>query len=131
MSFVGDFPQAWKTGIDEIDEDHLHLFEMINTFLTTKEPSEYVEREFLDMFLAELMNHFEKEEHLMVLHNYPDTEAHKNHHRQVFQHLVGLRNSDMNTIDVAKECQKAFIRDMLANDMALKQFMAGKSIRNR
>ncbi|NVJ70837.1 MAG: hemerythrin family protein [Alphaproteobacteria bacterium] len=126
MNYVGDFPQAWKTGIDEIDEDHLHLFEMINKFISSKHPTEYVEREFLDWFLAELMNHFEKEEHLMVLNHYPGAEAHKKHHRDVFKRLQALRDSDMSTVDAAKECQKAFIRDLLVKDLPFKEFMQKK-----
>jgi len=126
MSFAGDFPQAWKTGIKEIDADHIHLYEMITTFVGNKEPSAYVEREFLDMFLAELKNHCEKEEHMMVLNNYPDAEGHKNHHREVLEHLMSLRNSDMDTVDVAKECQKAFIRDLLVRDIPYKEYMQAK-----
>ncbi len=127
MNYAGDFPHAWLTNIKEIDDDHVHLYEMINTFVRNEAPSAYVEREFLDMFLAELRNHCEKEEHMMVLNNYPDAEGHKNHHREVLEHLTSLRDSDMATVDVAKECQKAFIRDLLVRDIPFKEFMQAKA----
>ncbi|MFC4348380.1 bacteriohemerythrin [Kordiimonas lipolytica] len=126
MNYAGDFPQSWLTNIKEIDDDHRHLYEMLNSFVSNKEPTAYVEREFLDMFLAELMNHCEKEEHMMVLNNYPDAENHKSHHRKVIKHLLSLRHSDMSAVDVAKECQKAFIRDLLVRDIPFKEFMQNK-----
>lgn len=126
MSYEGSFPQAWETGIDEIDKDHRHLFVTLNEFIARGNKPPLDHDHILDWFLAELMNHFEKEERVMEMQGYKGLDEHRDHHRHVFRHLTALRDKDMSPTEIAHECQKALIRDLVVKDLAFKEFMKAK-----
>ncbi|SDE39935.1 bacteriohemerythrin [Kordiimonas lacus] len=123
MSYEGSFPHAWETGIAEIDDDHRHLFKTLNEFIATDGKSLVDDSHILDWFLAELMNHFEKEERIMEMHGYRAAGEHRDHHRYVFKQLVALKDKNLSPTELAHECQKALIRDLLVKDLPFKEFM--------
>jgi len=126
MSYEGSFPQAWETGVDEIDKDHHHLFKSLNEFVATGGKTLVDDGHILDWFLAKLMNHFEKEERIMELHGYRGLGEHRDHHRYVYRQLSALKDKDLTPTELAHECQKALIRDLLVKDLPFKEFMQKK-----
>ncbi len=126
MSYEGNFPHAWETGVDEIDKDHRHLFKSLNEFVATGGKTLVDDGHILDWFLAELMNHFEKEERIMEMHGYPALAEHRGHHRHMMKQLATLKDEDLTPKELAHACQKALVRDLLVKDLAFKDFMQQK-----
>ncbi len=126
MSYEGNFPHAWETGVDEIDKDHRHLFMSLNQFVASGGKTLVDHDHILDWFLVELMNHFEKEERVMEMHGYHALAQHRDHHRHMMKQLSALKNEDLSPLEIAHACQKALVRDLLVNDMAFKDFMQKK-----
>lgn len=80
---------AMDTGIKMIDDDHKALVNLINKF---QEASEFkVADELIQHALDEVVSytqyHFEREEQLMLLNEYPDFDAHKIKHKQMIKKI--------------------------------------------
>lgn len=83
-----------SVGVDEIDEDHrklIEIFNVLNQATQTKESQEY-----LAAVLDELVNctiwHFSHEERLMIKHQYPGYQEHKNEHRDLIASAKELQH---------------------------------------
>jgi len=79
-----------KTGIEHIDEQHLSLVKMIQSF--DEAISENKNDAFLEQLLNELIDyinyHFKAEEELLAQHNYPDLEKHKKTHQDLVEKVI-------------------------------------------
>lgn len=81
-------------GFQEIDNQHQELFRMINHMLEACNQGKG--KEVLSDLIKFLENyavtHFSTEENLMKSNNYPDYNAHKNHHEQFIKNFGELKN---------------------------------------
>ena len=96
-----DIVWDWVLSVDypEIDEDHkklTNIFNVLNHAVSERESHEY-----LAAVMEELINctvwHFSHEERLMLKHRYPDTEAHKEEHRDLIQSARELQQELLQT----------------------------------
>jgi hemerythrin len=94
MSKFVEWSDALSVGIEEIDEQHKVLAELVNRMhhaIHERHGSEVVKE-----ILAELAEytriHFAVEESLMRILNYPEYENHKAIHEELLQHVIELRD---------------------------------------
>ena len=96
-----DIVWDWVLSVDypEIDEDHKKLTNIFNVL--NHAVSEAESHEYLAAVMEELINctawHFSHEERLMLKHRYPDTEAHKEEHRDLIQSARELQQELLQT----------------------------------
>ena len=97
-----DIVWDWVLSVDypEIDEDHKKLTNIFNVL--NHAVSEGESHEYLAAVMEELINctvwHFSHEERLMLKHHYPDTEAHKEEHRDLIQSARELQQELLRTV---------------------------------
>ena len=94
MSKFVEWSDALSVGIEEIDEQHKVLAELVNRMhqaIHERHGSEVVKGILTE--LAEYTRiHFAVEESLMRILNYPDYENHKAIHEELIQHVIELRD---------------------------------------
>ncbi len=109
------FTDAYKTGIELVDEEHRRLFEII------KETNDLIHEELLHdkydeivRLLTELKNytefHFHDEEVLMERIQYPGLDAQKRAHSAFVDKLVDIDLSDLDDID---NNQQTYLNDLV------------------
>lgn len=99
-----DFPDSFKTGIDEIDDQHRVLFDSLARLERAVSLKE--RWSVLHYALIELSDftrvHFAVEESLMRLHDFPGREAHVAEHRQFVRDLEAIKEKSIRA-DVTEE----------------------------
>lgn len=109
------FTDKYKTGVEMIDEEHCHLFEII------RDTNNLIHKELLHdkydeiiRLLAELKNytkiHFSDEEALMERIEYPAIESQKRAHSAFIERLVEL---DINELDNMDDNQQEYLLDLV------------------
>jgi hemerythrin len=82
-----------SVGVDEIDEDHRKLVNILNVL--SHAVMENQSPDYLAATLKELINctvwHFSHEERLMLKYRYPEIEEHKAEHRELVQSAKELQ----------------------------------------
>ena len=83
---------ALSVGIQEIDEQHKVLVDLLNQLHTaiTQRHGNAVTDEILEQLVEYTRIHFAVEESLMRILGYPDYENHKEHHKQLIEEIQGL-----------------------------------------
>lgn len=79
------FGQNYLVGCPPIDEQHQEIFSIFNqlqSYFQTPQGRPVLHQTFKNL-LEYTRHHFTTEEHLMVLHRYPDFEAHKKEHEEL------------------------------------------------
>ena len=103
-SSIFDFSEKYMTGIELVDDEHRHLFEII------KESNDVINAAYLHdkydeimRLLAELKDytesHFHDEEELMLRINYPHINSQKHAHSAFIEKLVNINLSELDNID--------------------------------
>lgn len=103
-SSIFDFSEKYMTGIELVDDEHRHLFEII------KETNNVINAAYLHdkydeimRLLAELKDytesHFHDEEELMLRINYPHINSQKHAHSAFIEKLVNINLSELDNID--------------------------------
>ena len=103
-SSIFDFSEKYMTGIELVDDEHRHLFEII------KETNDVINDAYLHdkydeimRLLAELKDytesHFHDEEELMLRINYPHINSQKHAHSAFIEKLVNINLSELDNID--------------------------------
>ncbi len=94
-------PFKWSnnlaTGIDKVDQQHKQLIETVNSLLeAVKNGEPKVKVDETIKFLSDyVITHFKTEEEVMIKHQYPEYEKHKNIHDNFvkdFKELIKKRN---------------------------------------
>tara|TARA_B100000315_G_scaffold174245_1_gene162663 strand:- start:136 stop:768 length:633 start_codon:yes stop_codon:yes gene_type:complete len=129
-------PWTDKLIIDEgvIDKDHKLLFELINKFNENVPRFETVEQMFplLRSLIKYTQTHFQREEKLQQISEYPYLEDHKKEHRALVEKFSGLiekakQAKEDDFIDVAAEMGSFFlewlIQHVMVNDLQLKPYV--------
>lgn len=82
-------------GLEDIDEEHKRLFELINDLITAKEKSEnksiaiQLGLEFLENYVV---SHFENEEETFDQTDYPEKDAHKKLHEELKRQVQSYKS---------------------------------------
>lgn len=107
-SSIFDFSEKYMTGIELVDDEHRHLFEII------KETNDVINAAYLHDKYDEIMrllselkdytkSHFHDEEDLMIQINYPDINSQKHAHSAFVEKLVNINLSELDNIDDNQE----------------------------
>ena len=110
---------VWKdeysVGVEEMDNDHKKLLNLINQLQTAVHY--YTGKEFEEKALDELVDytktHFKKEEKLMEDNDYADLEAHKVLHQKFIDKVSAFLELYKNDSDVAVNDTLEFLKDWL------------------
>ena len=128
---------CWKdeysVGVEKIDRQHRHLFEIINKLIdhsgTSKDP------ELVSETLTEMLNyakeHFTTEEELMQEYGYPEMEPHKEQHIYFFKTTAELSVNALNKQSMVASEIVEFLKmwltlHILKCDMKYKEFFKAK-----
>ena len=86
MAFI-EWSQACETGIPEIDDQHRHLVEIVNTFegAVRKNKATRITQEILRDLIGYTQEHFAFEEKFMAEAGYAGLKSHQALHRQLMQ----------------------------------------------
>ncbi|MBU5470983.1 bacteriohemerythrin [Falcatimonas sp. MSJ-15] len=103
-SSIFDFSEKYMTGIELVDDEHRHLFEII------KGTNDVINAAYLHDKYDEIMrllselkdyteSHFHDEEELMLRINYPHINSQKHAHSAFIEKLVNINLSELDNID--------------------------------
>jgi hemerythrin len=126
---------ACNTGIDQLDEDHKKLLNMINNLRSSTlcNTGEEFERCTLQELVDYTESHFDREERLMQEHGYPDYEGHKAQHDQMAQYVAGFvkrYDEQGNKVlpDVADHLTRWLIQHIKGTDMKYVEFFKQEGV---
>lgn len=126
---------AYNTDIEQIDEDHKKLLNMINNLRSSTlcNTGEEFERRTLQELVDYTESHFEKEERLMQEYGYPDYEGHKAQHDQMAQYVAGFikrydEHGNKVLPDVADHLTRWLIQHINGTDMKYVEFFKEKGV---
>jgi hemerythrin len=142
-------PYIWNdefsTGIKSIDEQHKKLVNIIKTLydaiaegkhdtIADGKTSNLMETIFNDLFdYSE--HHFAYEEGLLILHDYPDAEDHKNEHVELKRRLIKLKNklyskdNFMCEVQLLKFLEEWLIHHILKTDKKFAPYLIEKGVK--
>ena len=94
-----------SVGLEEIDEQHKILINLINRLFNEailKRADKALISDILDELIQYTIVHFAVEESLFRIFDYPDSEAHQEHHNQLKNEVVNFRKKfqDDTPIDI-------------------------------
>ena len=119
---------AYSLGIEEIDTQHKHLFEIANRIFTLKSSSKVKEdiRDILYELSDYVKEHFKDEEDYMSSINFPYLEDHKQEHQKIIG-IVGSildNNHRLDTIQTKMRmiAKRALVEHILHEDMKIKVY---------
>ena len=127
------FTDKYKTGIELVDEEHKHLFEIIS------QANDLIREELLHdkydgimQLLSELKEytefHFHDEEELMKKINYPELESQKNAHSAFVERLVEINTAGLDEIDNNQQAYLIGLIDFLLGWLSNHILVADKKI---
>ena len=106
---------SMDTGIEMIDDDHKALVKLINKFQEASEfkVADKLIQHSLDEVVSYTKYHFDREERLMLLNEYPDFEAHQMKHKQMIEKINNYVESYRVDKSQATEQILAFLKTWL------------------
>lgn len=118
MAKFFEWKDEYSVGVDEIDDQHKNLVEMVNQLHEhmTDDPSMRLSVEvFLERLVAYVDYHFKTEEASMQASGYPDFENHLKIHNKLRAQVTEFRDQFINNeVDVSESLMK-FLKDWLVN----------------
>ena len=128
---------SWKdeysVGVEKIDRQHRHLFEIINKLIDRSGSSS--DSKLVSETLTEMLNyakeHFTTEEELMQEYGYPEIESHKEQHIYFFKTTAELSINALNKQSMVSREIVEFLKlwltlHILKCDMKYKEFFKAK-----
>lgn len=118
--------------VDEIDEDHRRLVELLNLFsrsVTEAESPEYREA-LLEELIACTAWHFRHEERLMLKYHYPAFAGHKNEHQELIENATAFQQKYLQDDGKMSEADFEYLEHWLTEhilvvDMKMGEWLAG------
>jgi hemerythrin len=91
---VPNWDNKYNTGVDEIDYQHQYFLKLIKRFNVSIEKNigDYLMKRYLQEIVKYAEFHFFSEENLMMLHDYPDIEIHRELHMKLIDQLTAKVN---------------------------------------
>lgn len=113
-----EWKDAYSVGVDEIDDQHRNLVEMVNQLHDHLNEDSSM-RLYIEVFLERLVSyveyHFACEERTMVESNYPDYEAHLKIHNALRAQVSEFKQKFINNEADVSESLMEFLKDWLLN----------------
>ena len=112
-----EWKESYTVGVDDLDDDHKRLIELINRFQTayTYHTGEEFEHQALNELVDYTKYHFEREEKMMEEAGYPDLAAHKEIHRTMIAKVGEFQEEYQRTGHEALEGVATFLSEWLIN----------------
>jgi hemerythrin len=113
--------------IDEIDEQHQHLFELANrVFRLSEDNDKHDVKELLSEFSDYMKTHFKDEEAYMESIGFPELEYHKKLHQNIIDTLASIVK-DVSSVMELKSRMKTVAKQVLVEhivdaDMKIKEY---------
>ena len=131
---------VWKddysVGIDSIDQQHKKLVNLINHLQTAIDYStgKEFEQDALDELVDYTKTHFTYEEGLMRDNDYPDFEAHKAQHEEMFKKVAEVLAEYEKNQDTAMSNAVVYLKEWLINhingtDKQYSSYLIGKGVK--
>ncbi len=132
---------VWRSnlsvGVQSIDDEHRLLLGALNQLIEARDtPTEYTiaDRVLRDLF-AYADYHFEHEEELMGVYDYPDIDSHLAQHAQFIRQLrrldLGLSTGSSKVDDLARFVMNWFVAHIMVTDMQLGAYLENRLSRER
>ncbi len=119
----------YKTGNDVLDDQHKHLFKIVNTLhdAMLEGHGRDVLQKTLDELIAYTIEHFRIEEKLMESSHYPDYEEHKAKHDDLKSQVTVLlekmkQQNNFLSIEVSKFLTNWLIHHIMGSDQKMIKF---------
>lgn len=124
-----ELADAFRTGLDAVDDDHHSLIERINAIAELEQRGDIPAiLSALGEFRAELDDHFRDEEVYLAHVRYPALHAHATHHAKSISSLgrlvSALRDGQPIGESVANTCFHELIMNVLREDMRFVNWLA-------
>jgi hemerythrin-like metal-binding protein len=123
----------YSLGVEKIDRQHRHLFEIINKLIERSAASSdsKLVTETLTEMLKYAKEHFTDEEELMQKHGYPEIELHKKQHAYFIEttaelSINALNNQSMVAGEIAEFLMLWLTTHVLKSDMKYKELFRQK-----
>ena len=125
--------EEYSVGVEKIDRQHRHLFEIINKLIDRSGSSS--DSALVSETLTEMLNyakeHFTTEEELMQEYGYPEIESHKEQHIYFFKttaelSINALNNQSMVSREIVEFLKLWLTLHILKCDMKYKEFFKAK-----
>jgi len=122
-----EFNDSNLVGVAEIDNQHRHLVRLVNEinhFISAQASHLQIEAQ-IDGLLKYTVQHFQTEHHLMLAHNYPNTQEHDLEHGKLTSELRQLiRKMDgEGDLLILQKIKDLLITHIKKSDKALGQFL--------
>ncbi len=122
----------YKIGIENIDEQHHKLFDLVNELYTLNDDQDIKERlrHVLYEFSDYMKTHFKDEEEYMLSIGYPNLEEHKQIHQDIVNNLLKIISTPAK-LNIIKSkmrvvAKRVLIEHILNEDMKIKLFLFEK-----
>lgn len=125
-----EWSPTFEIGVDEIDEDHRHLFalvERIKAAIETKDRKQ--SSELVQQFITVSREHFAKEEALLTRLGYPEAAQHARYHAKLLEKANALKmicDAEMEDGGIEQcyvQVVSFLIDDVVAGDTKFKSFL--------
>lgn len=128
-----NWSQSYELGIEEIDSDHKNMFGFVAKIERAFENGDIEESTALiDRFIDAAIRHFENEEKLLTIEEYPEITEHSNYHESLLLRTLEMKaNCEKNfAAGDAVECFKSMIDvlldDIVKGDMQIKSYLQAR-----
>ena len=127
--------EEYRVDVLRLDTQHRRMFEQANSILEAIQAGQGVDDilSLLDSMNEYAHYHFGEEEALMVRHAYPQAEAHREHHAQLSQQLLDMRQTfkdagDITQVDFLAFLQTWLVGHITGEDRLYTEFLNGKGV---
>ncbi|MFH1687400.1 MAG: bacteriohemerythrin [bacterium] len=131
-----EWKERYSVGHDDLDEDHQEIISIINDLwsILKAEPTPGQVLEILDRLLEYTETHFQREQQVMVDHQYPDLVRHKGLHSRMVQRTRELHAKAVSNHSEISEESMTFLKDwwidhILAQDSRYKPYILGTAVK--
>lgn len=113
---------AWLLGIDNLDQDHMKMVQLINSLIDQSPPDNTSIQQRVAALMKHLHRHFAAEEAFLRRIDYPDYCAHKHEHRLELSEITALtralEDSAQRTVDIIifREIKHWFLNHAVLED---------------
>jgi hemerythrin len=130
-----DWKDNYSVSIDEIDNQHKKLFDVLNILIENKELS--IHSKIITNTLTKLVEyanyHFQTEEKYMLKYDYPEYELHKKEHIEFIKKtgqlcMSTMEGNKMVPIELLIFLESWLVNHILNTDMKLKPFFIDNNI---
>lgn len=128
-----EWKDVYSIGNDIIDEDHKHLFKILNSLeesIKTLKPEDV--SNLLNVLLQYSKIHFKNEEQEMIKHHYPDSNRHIKEHNDFIDSVKQMEKKSMSLTFGTMMNMSNFLKDwiishLLGTDKEFEEFVRNKN----